>query len=232
MSSFNHFVQKVCYTALNSYCQEGILYSLPCHIPKVNVILLYFSCLTFYFFSNLFTSKLPLITFQVFTECCFLLTLPKPNATNSYFYIFEKNVLRCEFHKPPLPPPTPKMSWKKMSWQVFCEGKGCFLFKVNVVSGLVCAHKALQNPRLQLAVTAVVFKVWDGQEEQRGRLWWYPQRYRMDHIQCVLAHTCFAALQSTDGEIQRFMRGRGCSRILLTSPFESKAPNTKEASCL
>lgn len=50
MSSFNHFVQKVYYSVLNSCCQEGILYSLPCHILKVNVILLYFSCLTFYFF--------------------------------------------------------------------------------------------------------------------------------------------------------------------------------------
>lgn len=139
MTSFNHFVQKVCYTVLNSYCQEGILYSLPCHILKVNVILLYFSCLTFYFFSNLFTSKLPLIIFQVF-KFSFSFDTTKAKCTKQLFPYIWKDCFRCEFHKPPLPPPTPKMSSKKMSWQVFCEGKGCFLFKVNCFRACLCSQ--------------------------------------------------------------------------------------------
>lgn len=232
MTSFNHFVQKVCYTVLNSYCQEGILYSLPCHILKVNVILLYFSCLTFWFFLVTYLPVNFLWLLSKFSSSVFSFDTTKAKWTNSYFHIFEKNVLRCEFHKPPLPPPTPKMSREKMSWQVFCEGKGCFLFKVNVVSGLVSAHKALQSPRLQLAVTAVVFKAWAGQEERRegcdqtrSAAVWITYSAACTHVFPLL---CRAPMlkYSTSREAE------GAVGFCLTSPFESKAPNTKEASCL
>lgn len=146
MSSFNHFVQKVCYTALNSYCQEGILYSLPCHILKVNVILLYFSCLTFYFFSNLFTSKLPLITFQVFTECCFLLTLPKPNATNSYFYIFKKKFWGVNFISHPYLLLPQKCPGRRCPGKCSVKEKGAFYSRWMLFQGLSVLTRHCKTP--------------------------------------------------------------------------------------
>lgn len=102
---------------------------------------------------------------------------------------------------------------------------------MNVISGLV---SAVQNYSLhrQECCGLLIFKVQDGRDEPSGRCDnTCSTPVCIAYSMCL--HTCvFAVLQTSDGEIDHFIGGGGCSRILLTSPFESKAPNTKEASCL
>ena len=95
MTSYNHVVQKVCYTVLKNYCQEGILCSLACLAYSKLIFFCTLVVWCFNFFRNLFTGKLPFFTFQgnVFP---FDTTKGKCNK-NRHFHILEKNVLRCRF---------------------------------------------------------------------------------------------------------------------------------------
>lgn len=121
----------------------------------------------FIFFSNLFTSKLPLITFQVFKHCVFF-WLQQSQIEQAVISIYLKRMFwGANFMSHPYLLPPQKRPERKISWQMFYQGEGCILFKVTVVPGLVSAHKALQNARLQVAVTAVVFKARDGPEKPR-----------------------------------------------------------------
>lgn len=146
MISFNHFVQKVCYNVLNSYCQEGILYSLPCHILKVNVILLYFSCLTFYFFSNLFTSKLPLITSQVFKRYVFFWHHQSQMEQTVISIYLKRMFWGANFISHPYLLPPQKCPGKRCPGKCSVKGTGAFYSRWMLFQGLSLLTRHCKSP--------------------------------------------------------------------------------------
>lgn len=170
MISFNHSVQTVCCTILKNCCQETILYSLACLAYSK---LMSFFCTSvvghFNFFSNLFS----FFTFQVFKDF-FLLTLPKPNATNRHFRVLKKNVLRCRFHKPLPTSSHPKTILCTDGGSVKKKGafhSSCMLFCVVTAHRRLCKATVFMGKNAFGSLrTAVMFEVWDNQDDPSGWL--------------------------------------------------------------
>ena len=169
------------------------------------LVVWHFSC-----FSNLFTSKLSLFILK-FTRSVFSFETAKAKCRkHRHFHIFEKNVLRCRFRKPPLPLPTPKKSWKKFVPTSVLRRK-----RVLSILGECCFRACLcsqETAKLQSwqARTPLAhcdlqwcFKAWDGQDKRSGRLWQSLQCYCTYRILYVLAHVC-VVLQNRDRETVGF----------------------------
>lgn len=164
-----------------------------------------------------------------FFGVCFLLTLPKQIAINKFplslkIMFWAVDFISCPYRF------LPKMSWKKFLL-------GCAFCSKQMFQVLSPFHKKtpakLQSSQARISLACCkMFKLWDGQ----GWTKWKAVIVTCITAVCIaysmclyVCSHCFA--KQWWGNASLYKR-RSVQWIFVDIPFESKAPNTKEASCL